>query len=91
VGAEPRASDKVAEVLSQWLGAIDYEQRDEVQDDISEQQSENEKREAKQFRKLSRPSGHREEGGQGWPDGNAASYKDTRERGSAPPGRASEP
>ena len=53
--------DKVAEVMSQWLGSIDYDEQDE----LTANAVEDEKRQAKQVRKAARPKDHREEGGQG--------------------------
>ena len=53
---------KVAEVLSQWLGTIDY---DEQADELTPQAIEEGKRQAKIDRKAARPKDNREEGGQG--------------------------
>ena len=52
---------KVAEVLSQWLGSIDYDQQDELTPEAIEAG----KRQAKIDRKAARPEDNREEGGQG--------------------------
>ena len=53
--------DKVTEVMSQWLGSIDYDEQDKLTIEAIEQG----KRQAKIDRKAARPKDHREEGGQG--------------------------
>ena len=54
-------TEKVAEVLSQWLGTIDYDEQDEPTPKAIEEG----KRQAKIDRKAARPADNREEGGQG--------------------------
>lgn len=52
---------KVVEVMSQWLGSIDYDEQDELTPEAIEAG----KRQAKIDRKAARPADNREEGGQG--------------------------
>ena len=54
-------TEKVAQVLSQWLGRIDYDEQDE----LSPEAIQAGKRQAKIDRKAARPEDNREEGGQG--------------------------
>ena len=53
-------ADKVAEVLSQWLGTIDHHEQELTPEAIEEG-----KRQAKIDRKAARPKDNRDEGGQG--------------------------
>ena len=52
---------KVAEIMSQWLGSIGYDEQNELTPEAIEQG----KRQAKIDRKAARPADNREEGGQG--------------------------
>lgn len=58
-------TEKVAEVLSQWLQSIDYDEENFEATRRRLEAAEEEKRQAKKLRKEARPKDHREEGGQG--------------------------
>jgi hypothetical protein len=63
---EPGPTQKVAEVMSQWLGSIDYEELEDFEATSRKfELAENEKRQAKRARKKARPRDDRDEGGQG--------------------------
>ena len=58
--------DKVAKVMSQWLGSIDYDEQENLEATARRSEAvEKEKLQAKRLRKATRPTDYRDEGGQG--------------------------